>query len=189
MLGSPLSRFICLSLFPCLIISFLIDVFLITILSSSQNIFPSSWNISLNKLKFFWIYLVPFIISFNLEVYSLQMFLFFLSHKSLSNIGCRRHCLIQVFLLWCCTLMANWFGLCRILIFIRCRCILPYQSWFCEIHNFEEIFPIWSSIFNLEIKPLLVASSICINLHVKLVFIIVDHLSLEQVSTFESWIK
>ena len=49
----------------------------------------------------------------------------------------------------------------------------------CEIHDVEHVFAVFARILNSEMKPLLVAFCVRVNLHIKVVVIGVHPISVE----------
>lgn len=61
------------------------------------------------------------------------------------------------------------------------------HTWLCEVHDIEGILLALNATFGLEIKPLLMTSSVCVNLHEQVVTIFLRgrFLSLQQVPAFK----
>lgn len=76
-----------------------------------------------------------------------------------------------------------------ILVIRHILCLLLHQSRFREIHDLKCVFSISFSVSNSEVKPLLMTTSISINLHIQLIFGGTYHFSLQKISWFEYWIK
>lgn len=62
-------------------------------------------------------------------------------------------------------------------------------SRFCEIDDVESYFLVFVHILNTEVKPLRVSSSVRINCHLKIIFVIINYFSKFKITAFKVRIK